>query len=266
MKKIVFATLFCIISLYACAQDTTYVYYNKNWEETTRDKMEYFRKKFRADNTWSVIDCYKSGKKQMTGTYLDDSCKISQGIFSWYNEDGIVTRTSNFQSSKKDGMETICYGNGKKRLELHYRSDELDGDCIGYYESGKISGRSTYAQGKQINGEFFNEDGSINKNISEFESEAEFPGGLPGLAKYLSGSLSYPSIAMRRNIQGSVIVQFIIDTDGSVKNVEIASSVDPSLDREAVRVIRQMPRWKPAYEGGRLVKFFVKQPVTFKLQ
>lgn len=93
-----------------------------------------------------------------------------------------------------------------------------------------------------------------------------FPGGQAGLMRYLSSNVKYPGIAEENGIQGRVTVQFVVETDGSITNVKTMNSVDPSLDKEAERVVRTMPRWKPGYAKGKAVrvKYFV--PVVFRLQ
>ncbi len=94
----------------------------------------------------------------------------------------------------------------------------------------------------------------------------EFPGGQAALLSYLSKNMRYPSIAQEMNIQGRVIVRFVVDRDGSITDPEVLRSVDPHLDREALRVISSMPKWSPGYQRGTKVRVRYTVPVTFKLQ
>ena len=98
------------------------------------------------------------------------------------------------------------------------------------------------------------------------ENMPEFPGGQQALFKYLNESVKYPVIAQENNIQGRVIVQFTVEKDGSVTDVQVARSVDPSLDKEAKRVISTMPKWKPGKQRGKPVRVKYTVPVNFKLQ
>jgi TonB family protein len=94
----------------------------------------------------------------------------------------------------------------------------------------------------------------------------KIPGGDEGLMMYLAKTVKYPVTAMEDGIQGRVVCTFVVNTDGSITDVKVTKSVDPSLDKEAVRVIREMPKWSPAYQQGQPVRVRYTVPVTFKLQ
>ncbi len=99
------------------------------------------------------------------------------------------------------------------------------------------------------------------------ESMPEFPGGQQALFKYLSDNVKYPVIAQENGIQGRVICQFVVNKDGSIVDVEVVrSGGDPSLDKEAIRVIKSMPKWKPGKQRGKPVRVKYTVPVNFKLQ
>ena len=99
------------------------------------------------------------------------------------------------------------------------------------------------------------------------ETMPEFPGGQQALFKYLSENVKYPVIAQENGIQGRVICQFVVNKDGSIVDVEVVrSGGDPSLDKEAVRVIKSMPKWKPGKQRGKPVRVKFTLPVNFKLQ
>ncbi|MBQ2520182.1 MAG: energy transducer TonB [Paludibacteraceae bacterium] len=99
------------------------------------------------------------------------------------------------------------------------------------------------------------------------ESMPEFPGGQQALFKYLSDNIKYPVIAQENGIQGRVICQFTVNKDGSIVDIEVVrSGGDPSLDKEAVRVIKTMPKWKPGKQRGKPVRVKFTVPVSFKLQ
>ena len=92
------------------------------------------------------------------------------------------------------------------------------------------------------------------------------PPGQAGLFQYLSGSVQYPVVAEENGVQGRVIVTFIVERDGSINEVKVAKSVEPSLDREAVRVVRSMPKWTPGKHKGEAVRVKYTMPVTFRLK
>lgn len=103
--------------------------------------------------------------------------------------------------------------------------------------------------------------------IFEFlEEMPEFPGGQGAMMKWLGDNVKYPAIAAENNIQGRVMVSFVVERDGSVSNVKILRGVDPSLDKEAIRLINAMPKWKPGMQTGKPVRARFNIPVTFKLR
>ena len=97
------------------------------------------------------------------------------------------------------------------------------------------------------------------------EDQPEFPGGTAALMEYLRKNIKYPSICRENNIQGRVLVTFVVNKDGTIVDPEIVKSVNPSLDKEALRVISNMPNWKPGYQRGKPVRVKYSVPVNFKL-
>lgn len=98
------------------------------------------------------------------------------------------------------------------------------------------------------------------------EQQAEFPGGQGALRKFLSNNIRYPESAQQNDIQGRVIVKFVVEKDGSIGNVTVVKGVDRDLDREAIRVVKKMPRWQPGKNNGVAVRSYFNLPVTFRLQ
>ena len=98
------------------------------------------------------------------------------------------------------------------------------------------------------------------------EEMPEFPGGMAECMKWLGKNINYPEDCKKEGVQGRVIVQFVVDKDGSIKDPTIARGVHPSLDKEALRVLSSMPNWKPGKQKGEAVKVRYTIPVMFKLQ
>ena len=98
------------------------------------------------------------------------------------------------------------------------------------------------------------------------EDQPEFPGGMSALMKFLSDNIRYPVIAQENGIQGRVITNFVVERDGSITDVQVVRGQDPSLDKEAVRVIKTMPKWKPGKQRGKAVRVRFTLPVVFRLQ
>jgi len=98
------------------------------------------------------------------------------------------------------------------------------------------------------------------------EEMPHFPGGEEALMKWLSENIRYPVIAQENGIQGRVICQFVVNSDGSIVDIQVVRGVHPSLDEEAVRVIKSMPKWIPGKQRGKPVRVRFTLPINFRLQ
>ncbi|MCI6619405.1 MAG: TonB family protein [Prevotella sp.] len=108
-------------------------------------------------------------------------------------------------------------------------------------------------------------DGKAPLNFRVVDKLPEFPGGMVEFMKWLQRNLRYPYLAQQQKIQGKVVVSFIINTDGTIANAKIEKSIDPLLDREALRVVRMMPKWKPGIENDKPCRTLFAIPIVFKL-
>lgn len=105
-----------------------------------------------------------------------------------------------------------------------------------------------------------------NKVFDVVEQQPQFPGGMGALNQWLGSNIKYPAMAAENGIEGRVIVQFVVERDGSVSGVHVVRGVDSSLDKEATRVVAQMPKWIPGKQNGSAVRVKYTVPVTFRLQ
>ena len=98
------------------------------------------------------------------------------------------------------------------------------------------------------------------------EQMPEYPGGIQALFEYLSQNVKYPADAENQKVEGRVIATFIVETDGSINNVEVVKPVFPSLDAEAIRVLSGMPKWTPGKQSGKEVRVKYTVPINFNLK
>lgn len=159
---------------------------------------------------------------------------------------------------KQGNIKILGWGNNKKNYyaagiyhyEIWHKGKKLYSVAVNIKD--KISVKSDI------------EDTQVYESIDEMP---EFPdGGTIGLMKYLSKNIKYPTIAQENGIQGRVTVQFIVNKDGGIEGAEVLKSLDPHLDREALRVIMNMPKWKPGKKDGKIVRVRYTVPINFKLR
>lgn len=111
---------------------------------------------------------------------------------------------------------------------------------------------------------------NANKDTSQVyevvEQMPSFPGGQGALNLFLANNVKYPVVAAENGIQGRVLVGFIVECDGSLSNIKVERSVDPTLDKEAVRVVKAMPKWQPGKAKGSTVRVKFTVPIVFRMQ
>lgn len=104
------------------------------------------------------------------------------------------------------------------------------------------------------------------KTFTSVEQMPQFPGGEAALMSWVANHINYPATAQENGVQGKVVVQFVVKTDGSIGEVKVVRSKDPDLDREAVRVVKTFPNFTPGKMNGQPVNVWYTLPVSFKLQ
>ncbi len=98
------------------------------------------------------------------------------------------------------------------------------------------------------------------------DEQPEFPGGTSALLEYFRNSIEYPQDALKDSIEGRVIVNFIVEEDGSITNPKVIKSISPSVDAEALRIVSQMPKWKPAKQKGKSIRIRYTVPIAFRIR
>lgn len=101
--------------------------------------------------------------------------------------------------------------------------------------------------------------------LSSVEVMPQFPGGEEEMMRYIASNLRYPTMAMEMGVEGRVVVRFVVNKNGEVSSVEVIRSLDPACDKEAMRVIKSMPKWIPGRQGGRAVSVYYNIPIVYKL-
>ncbi len=103
------------------------------------------------------------------------------------------------------------------------------------------------------------------KVFDTVEQMPEYPGGMQAMIEFLQTNMKYPEDAAKQKVEGRVMVQFVVETDGSVSDVHVAKQVFPSLDAEAIRVVQAMPKWIPGKEKGKVVRVKYNLPIVFRM-
>jgi TonB family protein len=163
------------------------------------------------------------------------------------------------------GLTEEWFESGQLQKRYFYKTAvSLHGEVFTYHENGLQKRKEIYDDGVLLKGQTFNDNG-MEVPYTDFIIPASFPGGNNAMMGYLLKNIKYPSKLLKNGISGTVNIKFMIDIDGSLKDVSVATSVHELLDKEALRVVKKMPEWTPRIFDGELVPSYFILPVTFKL-
>lgn len=226
---------------------------------------------------------YENGYLQSEGNYSEGD---KNGLWKYYYMNGVLKQEL-YHIIRKKGLDeermvtfsdslgniTVKKGNGKYYYfdpstkwveEGSYADSVKTGEWKGKDQDGKSSYVEEYKEGNCINGKSTDSEGN-NYTYTEMQTTSEFPGGIPAMMTFLKNEVNYPKSARKKNVQGKVYVEFIVDQMGKVTNVKIKRGVEASLDEEAIRVVKLFPDWKPATNRGKPVRQRYVLPINFKI-
>jgi len=253
MQKIL-TILVLIVPLCCCAQNSNktadkFFMLDENFKGTSLGNARFFIRVAKQNDSCWQFDTYNiTGPLISREQYKDEQGNVMHGQSVYFNKKGTRDSIIHFVNGFADGPWYYLNDTGKIFLEKDYVKGHLTAT------TDRIKSDSLYAV-----------EHKKKDTVKMVEEESSFQGGLKGWAKYLTDNMVYPDRAQKIEKQGSVVLQFIVDTEGRVIDPEITRSVEFSLDEEAMRMIKESPRWKPAVQNGKKVKSYKIQPITFKL-
>ncbi|NEU08012.1 TonB family protein [Flavihumibacter sp. R14] len=241
MKKIL-TSLFLLQSLITLGQDTTFY-----------------------DNDWNKV------KAIQHATYyqivLGNQADTNRATEKVYFRSGQIKRQVDFsvyKDRKQDGKFKEWFESGQIRKDIDYKEDKKNGQLLTYWENGKLKRVDKYKDDKLIEGKCMNSDGTETTHF-EYQIAPEFPGGRNKLFQYLGKEMKYPKQSRKNKDEGLVLVNFIVNKDGEISNIKIVQSVTAELAEEALRIVKEMPRWEPGMEDGEAVKVSYVLPIRVRL-
>jgi TonB family protein len=234
---------------------------------------------------------YGNGKRQSVINYKNG---VQAGAYTEFYPNGKLYRHFSFPENNTDrmaeraggylimanndslGNAQVTDGNGYYKgyndkfayveEEGTVKEGRRDGQWKGNLQKISTTFIETYNNGQLVNGTSTNKEGKVNSYTKSRWVSPQFDGGIPGFSSFLSANLKYPADARRNEVEGTVILRFVVEKDGSLTAIRISRSVAPALDAEAVRVLNKSPKWIPGTQFGEPIKVDYAVPITFKLQ
>lgn len=246
--------------------------------------------------TGKFLFYHPNGKKSEEGIFVIDTNQVSSvrtGKWRYYYPDGRpleekiflvnndFSTVHNLTMSYWDtaGNQTVVKGNGTCQYPKEMVFDSIiqialftgkvkdgkyDGQWIGQFNNGKIACQYYYQEGQLLAGKIYNSK-AVNLSFDTLNSPAFYEGGEAELIRIYRASIKYPQLEMDNDIQGTVVVSFLVDEDGWLSEFTVVKSVSLGLDIEALRAVSQFPRFRPKMVNGKRVKSEYTQRITFKL-
>jgi periplasmic protein TonB len=220
--------------------------FDKGWKSVNDiEKATYFSRVKKVSDTSWVVNTYNIvGPMISKEVYKDKEQKIAHGTWVFYKPTGYMDSICTFKDNLAHGKWYFMNDTGRAYLQKDYENGRLKGvhDLIKKEDSTKMN------QKEEDEGE-----------------ESVFPGRASAWATYLNRNLTYPDRAIKARKDGMVVVQFMVNTQGALEDIEIYKSVEFSLDEESLRMIVKSPRWTPAVQYGKKVKSYKRQPIVYRL-
>lgn len=229
MKTLSLSLFLFGIAIASKAQKIDTIYFNANWEKTDSSNYAYYRIAVKEKNLFFVKDYYKSNKLQMKGVFKSLDPEVKQGDFIWYFPNGRVNQKSYFEN------------NLIKRTKIWNTNGELI----------------------NLNRSVFTADAYITATFKEIDRKPTFPSGEIEMNKFIHDNLKYPEEMSSQKITGSVTLKFTVSINGEITNIKVKKTLHPTLDNEAIRVLKMMPRWQPARQNNHFVKMQTTQTFNF---
>jgi TonB family protein len=245
---------FCCVALLSqtqTKQQESFYLLDQNMNGTTTiEKAKYFIHALKeADSSWLFEKYNVDGPMISSEHYKDDKANTLNGHAYYYNKKGNIDSAGEWSNDLQTGTWGINNEKGQAAFEKTYQQGMLI--AIKDYKKAEALEKAKHIDSSKL------------VDINEMESE--FPGKTGAWRSYLEKNLNYPDRALNMKKEGQVTIMFIVDTIGNIINPYIEHSVEYSLEKEALRMITESPKWTPAFQFGRKVKSYKRQSITFKL-
>lgn len=253
--------------------DTVYIKYPDAKANTTRDSAAYYRVRTVSGTELKAEDySMKDSVLKCSAYYKSFDPNIKQGLFVDYSPNvngtlSVARIEGNYVNDKKDGIWKYYFSGGELWYTETYAEGYKNGMLKSYYKTGEVKRVEEYKDDKLMQGKCYTRDGKDTAFYNMFILPL-FPGGEKAQHDYVIDHIIYPEQARKLGIQGIVFVSYVVNTDGSIGDVEVVKGkgAHPLLDRAAVDCVKQMPAMTPGYMDGTPVKVKMAQRIKFAFQ
>ncbi|HEY4650711.1 MAG TPA: TonB family protein [Pontibacter sp.] len=262
-------TFLLVIAQGASAQTKTVTYFSKKLKEVPAQEAHYYEvtEEDATGGGTKTRFLVKDDLKVRVCTYSDlDGGKhrfgIKAGLYREWFENGKQKVEATYAQDTLTGVYKSWYESGNLYYKRNYSSSQ--DTLTTFYESGKVRRVEVYQGQEMLTGKVYDEDGKEIAFIPMFQLP-RFPGGESLMMSWLANNIKYPKQTIKSDVQGTVLVSFIVDKSGKIRDAEIMRGIHYAADAEALRVINKMPDWEPGLDEGKAVSVRFTLPVMFAL-
>lgn len=273
MKSLLLFISFIFLFHLGYSQNDTIIYYKSNNKPALgkEDASHFTKVKQKSDKVYKLSYSNKRGDRWIKSKYTRLLTLENDSTIKILNQ---FTRNEYYKTFRSLGDYYYIkeyHKNGKLRIEGLSKSNiynHWEGQVKRYFVSGKLASITRYKNNQVRGNKTWGRNGKpfMDNVFSYVDIMPQFPGGEMKLKKYLEDNIKYPEKAIEKRYYGDVLVSFVIDTDGSVIASHLRKSLHPTFDKEAIRVISGMPKWKAGELNGKLVKVLFTVPIKFRFQ
>ncbi len=238
--------------------ETTYFYPNGD----TRGTGSYHQDQQVGKWQW----WYANGKPKLVQEYPEAVKPYHPDPAPRYRAESLWDSTGTLVFSNGTGAYVSYHDNGRPESKGQFLDGYQHGTWTGYHDNGKLYYEEEWKAGELVSGKSYSEDGAQSYTYRRAAEMPAHPGGIPGLARYLSRTLRYPATARKERIGGEVVIGFTVDEQGSLADAKVLKPVGGGCDEEALRVVRGMEKWEPGRVKGRPVRVAYSLPIRFVMQ
>lgn len=236
----IFVLVGCLKSL-AQKEFKDTIWFDKKWNECDKQSAFFYRVYSSIEKGFVIYDKYLDGKLQMYSEAREIRPLIKDGYTVYYNENGFKASRGYNKDNKNIGIWTLYFDNERDSSVYEILSDGIRK----YIRKSNLQKEDIY---------------------TIVETPSEFPGGIQELIKFIQTNLKYPESARELALGGKVFLKFVVNEDGNIDNIEVLKgSGHNEMDEEAIRVVKLMPKWKPASMTGKNVKCYFNLPISYSL-
>lgn len=249
------------------AQLNKRVYLNEDLDTCELEHAKYYIENKPSKSLLRSINhiYYLDGTLRCVQNYVTGSPTILDGPYYSFYKNGQIKDSMFFLKNKKNGIYREYFENGQLKLKGTYVNDEWNDSLLTFYLTGTKKRIDYYNKGQLIKGALFDENGRP-ITYSDYFVEAQFPGGLDEMMKFIVNSIEFPEDALAYDISGIVHTSFKVDSLGKVSNIRVLRSISPILSEAAIKAVEKMPNWIPAKIDNENVESYFGLPINFDLE